>query len=186
MDEQEIWKDITGYEGLYQVSNLGRVKSLSINGITKKGFKSVKKEKILKAGKTGCKNSQYLGVVLRKKGKSKSTYVHRIVATAFIPNPENKKTVNHKDLDKLNNKATNLEWATYKENIQHSWENGACTPHSVKGIDHWKNKLTENQVREIKSLFNKKMKIREIAEKYGVSFGCISAIKYNITWKYIK
>ena len=99
----EIWKDIEGYEGIYQVSNLGRTKRLYKND----------KEKILKpfSNKDG-----YLIVNLCKEGKVKSRSVHRLVAQAFIPNPENKPEVNHKDENKSNNKVENLEWVTSKEN----------------------------------------------------------------------
>ena len=108
----EIWKDIEGFEGLYQVSNLGKVKSLNFN--------HTKKEKILKlqSGKYG-----YLLVSLCKEGKGKTYQVHRLVAQAFIPNLENKPQVNHKDEDKTNNKVENLEWVTSKENCNYRTRN---------------------------------------------------------------
>lgn len=99
---EEIWKDIAGYEGLYEVSNLGRVKSLITN-------------KILKPSFDGKKN--YLFVGLYKKGvKTKLINVHRLVAMAFIPNPNNYPQVNHIDENKINNRADNLEWCTIKYN----------------------------------------------------------------------
>ena len=101
----EIWKDIEGYEGLYQISNLGRVKSLNYN---KRGF-----ERILK-NKTGSRG--YFNVNLSKDGKSKNINVHRIVATHFIPNPDNLPQVNHKDENKQNNCVENLEWCTAEYN----------------------------------------------------------------------
>ena len=100
----EIW-DIEGYEGLYQVSNLGRVKSLN--------YKCTKEEKILKP--KVCKKG-YLMVGLYKEGKRRYYLVHRLVAETFIDNPEDKPQVNHKDEDKTNNKVENLEWVTSKEN----------------------------------------------------------------------
>ena len=108
----EIWKDIADYEGLYQVSSLGRVKSLG-------NYKS-SKEKILKlkSNKKG-----YLCVNLYKEGKSKHLKVHRLVAKAFIPNLENKPQVNHKDEDKTNNKVENLEWMTCRENNNYGTHN---------------------------------------------------------------
>ena len=115
---QEIFKDITGYEDLYQVSNIGRVKGLerkvkhSING-----YKIVP-ERILKSVVTG--NRGYLFIVLSKLGKQKTFILHRLVALAFIPNPLNKRTINHKNGIKTHNSINNLEWNTYSENNQHA------------------------------------------------------------------
>ncbi len=93
---KEIWKDIVGYEGLYQVSNLGNVKS---------------KRKVLSQTK-----GKYLKVILSKNGKEKVVNVHRLVAQAFIPNIDNLPQVNHKDENKYNNKVENLEWCDNKYN----------------------------------------------------------------------
>lgn len=105
---EEIWNDIKGYEGLYQVSNLGRVKSLE--------YKGKKRDKILKLSKN---KRGYLIVNLFKSQKSKSTYVHRIVAESFIPNKDNKTQVNHINGLKINNCIDNLEWNTPSENVSH-------------------------------------------------------------------
>lgn len=99
--KKEIWKDIKGYEGLYQVSNLDRVKRLNYN--------QTDKERIMKPIKH---SSGYLQIILFKNGKMKHMYVHRLVALHFIPNPE----VNHKDENKLNNHVSNLEWCTHSYN----------------------------------------------------------------------
>ncbi len=101
----EIWKDIKGYEGLYQVSNLGNVKSLKIN-------------KNLSYRKSG-RDRAYLTVSFRKDNASKSYYIHRLVAQTFIPNPENKPQVNHKDENTMNNCVDNLEWCTTRYNINY-------------------------------------------------------------------
>lgn len=101
----EIWKDIDGYNGLYQVSNLGRVKSLKLG-----------KERFLKAGKNG---SGYLQIILCKEGKLKTCRVHRLVATAFVDNTEKLPCVNHKDENKTNNCADNLEWCTFQYNLSY-------------------------------------------------------------------
>lgn len=112
---EEIWKDILNYEGLYQISNLGNVKSL--------GNKHKHKNSIILKQTIDRKNG-YLTVSLSKKGKMKMYRVHRLVANAFIDNFNNYPIINHKDGNKLNNCVDNLEWCTYKQNIIHSWENG--------------------------------------------------------------
>ena len=105
----EIWKDIKGYEGMYQASNLGQIKSLKL-----------KKEKILKQ----CKNEHgYLVVNLCKNGKWKTCRVHRLIADTFIPNPENKPCVNHINGQKDDNNIKNLEFCTYSENMFHAYKN---------------------------------------------------------------
>ena len=103
----EIWKDIEGYEGLYQVSNLGRVKSLG------NGNSNASKEKILKPGKN---RENYLLVVLNKNGERRTCSVHRLVANAFIPNPNNKPCVDHVNTIRVDNRVDNIRWCTYKEN----------------------------------------------------------------------
>ena len=104
--EFEEWRDIPGYFGLYQVSNFGRVKSLV-------GTHRESRERILKPYKT---KYGYLRVRLCKDGKVKQFYVHRLVAEAFIPNPDNLPQVNHKNENKTDNKVENLEWCTAKYN----------------------------------------------------------------------
>lgn len=118
---REIWKDIKGYEGLYQVSNLGRVKSL--NHYASNGKVNILyKGRILKQWFDGKKN--YLQVQLSKDNKDKKFLVHRLVAEAFIPNRENKREVNHVNGIKTNNRVNNLEWVTSKENKEHAIKNG--------------------------------------------------------------
>ena len=106
--KNEIWKDIQGYEGLYQVSNLGRVKSLE-RYKSNHSCKQLVPERIIKVRKNW---DGYLKVTLCKDGKVKTYKVHRLVATAFIENPDNLKEINHKDEDKINNCVENLEWCT--------------------------------------------------------------------------
>lgn len=113
---KEILKDIEGYEGLYQVSNLGYIRALDKIVIDTTGKKQQKYGCILKGWIDA---SGYLMVGLYKNNSRKVVKVHRIVAKYFIPNPENKREVNHIDRDKLNNCVTNLEWVTPKENMKH-------------------------------------------------------------------
>ena len=121
--EQEIWKPITGYEGLYSVSNLGRVKSLS--------YKCTGVEKILKPGKYG----GYLRVGLCKNGKCKFFLVHRLVAIAFIPNPMGLPEVNHLNEDKTLNVVSNLEWASRSYNINFGSRNEKVAAAFSKAIE---------------------------------------------------
>ena len=122
---EEVWKDIKGYEGLYQVSNLGNIKRLERimeNRGTYSGLYKIK-ESILKPRENKDRNGYY-EISLRKDGTEKRFKVHRLVAYAFIDNPYNKPEVNHIDGNKSNNCAYNLEWMTSKENKEHAWRTG--------------------------------------------------------------
>ena len=119
----EQWKDIKSYEGLYQVSNYGRVKSLPKKRITGTGF-YIQKERIMSLQ---IKTKRYYGVGLTKDGAHKNFLVHRLVADAFIENPNNYEEVNHIDCNKLNNKVENLEWCTAEANLEHAFKNGLLT-----------------------------------------------------------
>lgn len=114
---KEIWKPVVGYEDSYEVSNLGRVKSIKETpfSICKSSDRIMK----LYMHKKG-----YLKVMLYLNGKRKHAFVHRLVAEAFIPNPNELSQVNHKDGNKTNNCVHNLEWCTGKENIIHAVTNG--------------------------------------------------------------
>ena len=112
---QEVWKDIKGFEGKYQISNLGRVKSLQRNG---------RPERILRLNLI--KGYAYTTLSNGSRDKKKLK-VHRLVAEAFIPNPHNKPEVNHIDGDKRNCKVENLEWVTHQENCKHAYETGLRT-----------------------------------------------------------
>lgn len=117
LDNKEIWKDIKGYEGLYQVSDKGRVWS-------------VRKQKIIKASENSC---GYMKITLiAKNGKKKEERIHRLVAIAFIPNPNNYPQVNHKDEDKTNNCVENLEWCTARYNTLYSSYKGSGENNGMK------------------------------------------------------
>lgn len=177
----EIWKDVEGYEGRYQVSSLGNVKSLSrlVGGKPGRGGSKKINERVLKfgVGKTG-----YLSVSLRDGSSSKGCYVHRLVAQAFIPNPENKPTVNHKNGIKSDNAAHNLEWSTFSENTQHGYKTGLLK--CKKGEYATNVKLTASQAVEIK-YGHKGLLQREIAEIYGINKRTVGAIRQEKIWKHI-
>lgn len=122
--EKEVWKDVIGYEGMYQVSTFGRVRALEREIEYKNGTRHTYPEKILSArlDKYG-----YLRTNLYKSGKAKVKKIHRIVAESFIPNKDKKSTINHKDGNKLNNRVENLEWTTWGENNKHALDTGLRT-----------------------------------------------------------
>ena len=130
----EEWMDVIGYEGYYKVSNLARVKRLWNEHTTIREDSLVRlshPEYILKGN---INRWGYHKVLLRKDGKASPHLVHRLVAQAFIPNPENYETINHKDCNKLNNSIENLEWCTRNYNTKHAWENGLYTNLTNKNV----------------------------------------------------
>jgi hypothetical protein len=117
----EEWRDIVGYEGLYQVSNLGRVKSLPKRIVYKDGREYIYPSKVMKNQKV---STGYRYVTLYSVNGRRQYYVHRLVAIAFIPNLNNERDINHIDGCKTNNIASNLEWCSRSENIKHAYDRG--------------------------------------------------------------
>lgn len=175
----EIWKDIVGYEGLYQISNFGRIKSVERVVIKKNDRKNYVKETVLRFG---INTSGYYIVSLYKNAKPKTHRVHRIFATEFLPNYENKPNINHIDGDKLNNNLHNLEWVTQKENIQKAFETGLV---NNTGVNNGQCVLNENKVLKIKKLLSAGETQSSIAKKYNVTRSCILKINLNKTWKHV-
>ena len=166
----EEWKDIKGYEGRYQVSSMGRVKSnLKHQGTN---------ERILKSLLCG---SEYHRVGLCKKLELKCLLIHRLVAIAFIPNPKNKPQVNHKNGIKKDNRIDNLEWVTCSENHKHAFATGLKT--GVRGEKNHLAKLNDFQVRVIKK--SEGLKHKELAKIFNVSYFAIKSIRSGMNWKHI-
>lgn len=113
----EHWKPIDGYEGSYMISDLGRVKSIERKARTHRGFRTVRGVIMSTKADNG---HGYKYVTLTKDGKRKNVYIHRLVAGAFLDNPDNLPCVNHRDFDVSNNRANNLEWVTQQQNVEYS------------------------------------------------------------------
>ena len=162
----EIWKDIKGYEGKYQISNYGNVKSL-INNIILKPL-----------------NGEYLRVILYKNKIAKTFYIHRLVGQNFISNSNNYKYINHKDENKHNNRVENLEWCTFKENMNYGTKQNRES--KIKTKYHIAQYDNDNNL--IKIWFN----LREITlntnyKKSNIQYCCCGKYKnaYGYKWKYI-
>jgi hypothetical protein len=156
---KEIWKDIPNYKGVYQVSNYGQIKSLP-KKLGKQNNGKYRCEIILKCNS----KSFYPRVNL---GRNNTKTVHRLVATLFIPNPENKKTVNHINGIKTDNRVENLEWATYKENNNHAIKTGLNT-YQIP-IKKFYSKFTKQQINEIKSQYlSGHFTMKELGEIHSV------------------
>lgn len=155
---EELWKDIEGYEGLYQVSNLGRVKSLKRYSKNNKN----NNDRILKPV---LNTKGYLQLALCKNGVKYNKKLHRLVAQAFIPNPENKPQVNHIDEDKTNNIVSNLEWMTNKENRNHGTAIKRMCITNSKPIICYKGDIKEKYASQ-----------KEFCLKYNLSSGHVSEV----------
>lgn len=163
---EEVWKDIQGYEGIYQISNLGRAKSLERLIPCAYGMRKIP-EKIMKPA---LNTDGYWRVKLIKGELKKNRKVHRLVAEAFIPNPEGKRCVNHIDGNKNNNCVDNLEWVTHKENMEHAAENGLTTSWNLGKHYHWKHGHSEESKKKIsESKIGKKLKPRTEETKRKIS-----------------
>lgn len=160
-----MWKDIKGYEGLYQVNEFGEVKNLKLDRLMK-----------------GTIKNGYVKVHLRKEGISKYYFVHRLVAEAFINNPDNLPQVNHKDEIKTNNNVNNLEWCDSKYNVNYGTARQRMIEKMSKGVEQYD--LNGNLINTYKSL-------TEIKNQFGYLPCCISEqisgkqkTAYGYKWKY--
>lgn len=147
---QEIWKDVQGYEGLYQVSSLGRVKSCSrlvhIENDTQRKYQRLH-ERILKPG-----GGKYEQVILCRNGKTEAKLIHRLVAQAFIPNLDNLPCINHKDENPSNNCVDNLEWCSYKYNNEYNSRIDKCRDKISRTLKRkqYHHKMTPEQIEHIR------------------------------------
>ena len=158
---EEIWKDVKNYEGLYQVSNLGNIRSIRFNRI------KIMRQNINSRG--------YCSLEFCVNNERKTLMVHNIVANTFIPNPLNKPVVNHINGIKTDNKIENLEWNTYSENVKHAYRTGLAPRHST-----YQNQPNQKKIKDI--IENKEyFSIREAARQTGHKRSSIQrSLKFNI------
>ena len=164
---------MVGYEGSYEVSDNGQVRSLDrvSCGRNQKG-------KVL--SQHSHHKTRYRTVVLSKEGKSFCVQVHRLVAKAFIPNPSNKPMVNHRDLSRANNRVSNLEWVTRQENMDHAADV------ILKGEQCHTAKLTRDKVRQMRQRHAEGKSVASIARANGIGYHCAYRAIMRITWSHVK
>jgi hypothetical protein len=177
----EEWVAVEDYEGLYEVSNLGKVRSIARKITYSDGRVYNYSSKILSVNFCGKYKLPY--VHLYKESKRESRLLHRVVAKAFIPNSDNKTDVNHIDGDRKNNASSNLEWTTRLENMQHGFETGLI---NNTGINHGNNIYSEDQIQEVVNMIFLGYKQGEISNKTKVKIGTIQAIRQGKQWTHIK
>lgn len=169
---KEIWKSITHYRD-YQISNLGRVRSLPKQF---RRFLKIIKPMIDKAG--------YYRITLWKNSEYKRFLIHRLVAEMFVSNNKNKPTVNHLDNNPSNNIFNNLEWCTQSENMLHAFRTKSKV--MPKGEDCYGHKVTEKEVKNIRKYHKKRVyNMRELAEMYNLSKPTVWKMIHRQTWRHI-
>lgn len=185
--KKEIWKPVKQFPRYYLVSNIGNVKRVP-------GSSHLKSKKLkLIPDKDG-----YPRVNLKIKQKTNIRMVHRLVAEAFIPNPENKPQVNHINGIKNDNRVENLEWATLSENRQHAYDTGLQNGKSRQGEKNNFAKLAKEDILKIRKMYkgdlrgvnpsdyNGRMTMKEIGEIFGVTGSCIAMVINGQSWKHVK
>lgn len=185
-----MWKDILGYEDIYQISNLGNVKRINYFDKQNQDKYKNQEKKLVFLNING-----YRRVVLSKNGVNKKFMVHRLVAKAFIPNPENKPFINHKNGIKTDNRVENLEWCIPKENTQHARATGLFTEEMItrkRGKDNWASKKV-NQF-DLNNNFIKQWDcVRDVLRELGIDntsiYKCCAGKKKTAggyRWKYVE
>lgn len=158
----KIWKPVKGFEGRYEVSNKGQVRGLKRSSLLAPTIKA----------------NGYHSVKLYDGSKYTHKYIHRLVAEAYLDNPESKRTVNHLDGNKGNNDSDNLQWTTHSENHLHAYSTGLKEKKSSRG----NTKLNDFEVSEVRLLLARGVTQKDIAEKFGVTRSCIADISSGRSW----
>lgn len=168
IESAPVWAEIPGYEGQYMISEYGKIRRMEHTIISKAGIKRIHKAMDIQYSRQP--DNPYFVVALKKR----YYYVHKLVGMAFIPNPENKEQVNHKDFNKRNNHVSNLEWVTRKENAQHALLGGRLKLNTLK--------LTKEQVIEIRKI-DRSVPSSQVAKRYNISSSNIRQIRQGKWWK---
>jgi hypothetical protein len=178
---KERWKDIETWEGLYMISDYGRVRSLPREVHYPSGQILKVKDRILKHGTNGC---GYPDITLTKRPHRKERHtIHRLVARHFLDNPRGLNEVNHKDGVKTNPHYTNLEWCTQSENRQHAYDTGLQVARVGEEL-RW-TKLTDEAVREIRRRAINGERAWDMHKEYGVTYQNLRFIIQGKTWKHV-
>ena len=171
----ENWKDIPGYESSYQVSDMGRIYSFPKGNAMNHAGKFMK---------PNINHKGYNYVILRKNGKQKMFFIHRLVGNAFIPNPENLPEINHRFGNKDDNRASELEWNTHDQNMKHASKTGLMK--GPQGMKCRSAKLTDQQVLEIRKKYIKGLiTYQQLADEYKISTPIITNIINRKIWTHI-
>lgn len=180
---REVWRSLKGivkFGEYYEVSNLGNIRSIDREIIMRNGVKRFYKSHLLKHKKN---NRDYSIVIFNKNDEQITYLVHRLVALAFIPNPDNLPEVNHKDGNKDNNCVDNLEWVSSKENANHARKNGLINQHGQNSVN---SKLSDEEAIKIRDLwFTGNYTQRELAEMFNVAQTTISRIVRRRVYKHL-
>lgn len=170
---KETWKSLDGLVkngDNYEISDLGNVKNVTTG--------KIRKNQIDKDG--------YLWVSLYKNNKPFNAKIHRLIALAFIPNPDNKPTVNHKDGNKKNNDISNLEWSTSSENNKHAYDIGLKIPHKMLGEKHPNSKLSEKDILKIREMYSYGIySYRDLGKIFNIDYTMIGKIINRDNWNHI-
>jgi hypothetical protein len=177
---EEFWKDVVGYEGRYEVSNLGRIRSIDRKTTRKFNFGTTGiigyPSKILKPMST---KFDYLKYGLSKNGKTTSFVGHRLVAMAWIPNPNNYPQVHHKDHNKHNNAVENLEWVTPSQNTKYAISAGRHHGGFKMGTTHHSGKFTDDQIKWMRNLHKDGYSLTQLSEIFNSNRGYLSSVINN-------
>lgn len=170
---EERWRAVVGYEGLYEVSNFGRIRSVDRHSYRRDWRSQIIAQNLNTAGG---RQGARMYVCLCKEGIMRKILVHRLVADAFIPNPDPKRLTDvcHTDHNPRNNRVENLKWMTHRDNIRTSVVAG-----------RWRRKVTDDQIKEIRRRADAGESQRSLAKEYGFAFGTINSIVCRRSWRHV-